>query len=68
MRVLIIEDSLVGRLLHTVLERDGHEPVLVDNGTDGWRVLTAPAAPPELLILDRMLPDVDGADLLARLR
>ncbi|GAA3973812.1 response regulator [Actinomadura viridis] len=67
MRVLIVEDSRVGQLLRTVLERDGHEAVLVGEGEDGWRRLTG-ASPPELLVLDRMLPDMDGADLLARLR
>ncbi|GAA4096831.1 response regulator [Actinomadura miaoliensis] len=68
MRVLIIDDDPgVGRLLRTVLERDGHEAVLAEDGEHGWRELTG-AAPPQLLILDRMLPDMDGADLLARLR
>ncbi|MEU9021776.1 response regulator [Actinomadura sp. NPDC048394] len=67
MRVLIVEDSRVGQLLHTVLERDGHEPVVAENGTNGWRELTG-ATPPQMLILDRMLPDMDGADLLTRLR
>jgi DNA-binding response OmpR family regulator len=67
-RVLVIEDSQVGQLLRTILERDGHEAALAGDGTEGWRRLTDPAGPPELLILDRMLPDADGADLLARLR
>lgn len=68
MRVLIVEDDArVARLLHTVLKRDGHEVVLTESGQDAWRLLTE-AEPPLLLILDRMLPDMDGAALLARLR
>ncbi|TDD85608.1 response regulator transcription factor [Actinomadura darangshiensis] len=67
MRVLIVEDSRVGQLLCTVLERDGHEPVLAGDGATGWREVTG-ADPPQMLILDRMLPDMDGADLLTRLR
>ncbi|KAB2385931.1 response regulator [Actinomadura montaniterrae] len=67
MRVLIVEDSRVGQLLHTVLKREGHEPVLTEDGADGWRELTS-TNPPQMLILDRMLPDMDGAELLARLR
>ncbi|XRQ08760.1 response regulator [Actinomadura welshii] len=68
MRVLIVEDDArVARLLRTVLRRDGYETVLAERGDAGWRELTGPD-PPVLLILDRMLPDMDGADLLARLR
>ncbi|TDC48070.1 response regulator transcription factor [Actinomadura sp. KC345] len=68
MRVLIVEDDPgVGRLLRMLLERDGHEAVLAEDGARGWSGLTGPAAP-HLLILDLMLPDMDGADLLARVR
>jgi DNA-binding response OmpR family regulator len=68
MRVLIVEDdSRVARLLRMILEGYGHETILAEDGADGWRSLTC-AIPPQLLILDRMLPDMDGADLLARLR
>jgi DNA-binding response OmpR family regulator len=67
-RVLIIEDSGVGQLLRTLVKRDGHEPVLAGSGKEGWRLLMDQARPPDLLILDRMLPDVDGAEVLTRLR
>ncbi|MEO3825876.1 response regulator [Actinomadura sp. B10D3] len=67
MRVLIVEDSRVGQLLRAVLQRDGHEPVLAEDGENGWTLLgQAPA--PDLVVLDRMLPDMDGADFLGRLR
>ena len=68
MRVLIIEDSGVGQLLRTIVKRDGHEPVLAGTGKDGWRLLMDRDRPPDLLILDRMLPDMDGAEVLTRLR
>ena len=68
MLVVIVEDDPgVARLLRMLLERDGHEAVLAGSGEEGWRALTGPAAP-GLVILDRMLPDMDGADLLARVR
>lgn len=68
MLVLIVEDDAgVGRLLRMLLERDGHEALVADGGEQGWRALTGAAAP-GLLVLDRMLPDMDGADLLARVR
>ena len=65
--MLIVEDSRVGELLRVILERGGHEPVVAECGEDGWAQLGGPRRP-ELLILDRMLPDMDGADLLARMR
>jgi DNA-binding response OmpR family regulator len=68
MRVLIVEDDAqVARLLRIVLERDGHHVVVAGDGAAGHRALTGPAVP-DLLILDRMLPDMDGAELLAGLR
>ncbi len=67
MRVLIVEDSRVGQLLRIVMKRDGHEPLLAEDGENGWTMLSQDPGP-DLLVLDRMLPDMDGADLLARLR
>ncbi|MGI8330914.1 response regulator [Actinomadura scrupuli] len=68
MRVLIIDDdAAIRRLLRMIVEGEGHEVTLAGDGADGWRTLTGPL-PPDVLILDRMLPDMDGADLLRRLR
>lgn len=67
MRVVIVEDDPgVANLLRVVLERDGHEVVVARNGATARRELAG--RPPQLLILDRMLPDIDGADLVAGLR
>jgi CheY-like chemotaxis protein len=68
MRVLIVDDDPgTARLLCVLVERAGHQAVAVGDGTTGWRELTG-LDRPDLLILDRVLPDMDGADLLARLR
>src|SRR5262245_54108195 len=68
MRVLIIDDDRgVRRLLGTVLERDGYQTVQVEDAENGWLRLMGEDLP-QLLILDRMLPDMDGADFLARVR
>lgn len=68
MRVLIVDDDPgVRRLLRMIAERDGHEADLASDGDSAWRRLTTMPLP-QLLILDRMLPDIDGADLLARVR
>ncbi|WP_433183022.1 response regulator [Actinoallomurus sp. CA-150999] len=68
MRVLIVDDDPgVRRLLRVILERDGHEADLAGGGNEAWHRLTT-ASLPRLLILDRMLPDIDGADLVTRIR
>ena len=67
-RVLIVEDDArVGRLLRTIVERDGHEAVTAEDGETATRLL-AEHPLPDVMILDRMLPDADGVDLLDRLR
>jgi DNA-binding response OmpR family regulator len=69
MRVLIVDDDAgVVRLLRTLLARDGHEVSQAHDGSGGLAELAGAAVVPDLLILDRMLPDMDGAELLARLR
>ncbi|GAA4613453.1 hypothetical protein GCM10023195_58200 [Actinoallomurus liliacearum] len=68
MRVLIVDDDPgVRRLLQMIMERAGHEADLAGDGGEAWHRLTTVALP-RLLILDRMLPDIDGADLVARIR
>jgi DNA-binding response OmpR family regulator len=68
MRALIVDDDPgVRRLLRMIAERHGHEADLAGDGDDAWRRLTTMPLP-QLLILDLMLPDIDGVDFLARVR
>ena len=66
-RVLLAEDEPnIVVLLTFLLERAGYE-VAVE--TDGRQALdTALTAPPDVLILDVMLPELDGYEILRRLR
>jgi two-component system alkaline phosphatase synthesis response regulator PhoP len=66
-RILVIEDeqTLAEVLLYN-LEAEGHEVKLAGDGQAGlasWR-----ASPPSLVVLDVMLPHVDGFDLCRRMR
>lgn len=67
-RILIVEDDpdLV-TLVRRWLERDGH---LVEHAADGAAALQAllSAPLPHLVLLDVMLPKMDGFELLQRLR
>jgi DNA-binding response OmpR family regulator len=64
---LIIEDDRdVQRLIGTTLERAGCQAVLAGNGIDGLRIFFNRR--PDLVVLDMMLPDLDGWELCRRLR
>ncbi len=68
MRILIAEDDLISRtVLLGVLEKDGHEVIVTENGAEAWVALQQSDAPP-LAILDRMMPEMSGLDVVRRVR
>lgn len=65
--VLIIEDeSDLRRLLRLVLERAGHVVVDAPNGRSGLRAFHE--VRPDVVVLDIGLPDLDGWEVLQRIR
>jgi len=65
--VLLIEDDpLLRRGLELALGRRGHDVRSAAAGEPGWREFTATA--PDLVVLDLMLPDVDGFEVCRRIR
>lgn len=65
--ILIIEDERDLALgLRANLEIEGYEVSLAHEGEEGFR--HAMRGAPDLVILDLMLPDVDGYDVLRRMR
>jgi DNA-binding response OmpR family regulator len=66
-RILVVDDEpMVREVLVTYLEREGYA---VDQATDGKTALElAVSAKPDLIVLDVMLPEVDGFAVLTRLR
>jgi two-component system, OmpR family, KDP operon response regulator KdpE len=65
--VLLIEDELpIRRFLRTSLADQDYRVVEAENGKEALRL--AAQQPPDLVILDLGLPDVDGQDLLRQLR
>jgi DNA-binding response OmpR family regulator len=66
-RVLVIEDEpSISQLLRIVLENDGHEVLVADDGSRG--LATATRRSPEVIILDVMMPFMDGFAVLEALR
>ncbi|RDZ27152.1 response regulator transcription factor [Lysobacter silvisoli] len=67
MRVLLIEDDLhTAGFIAKGLREDGHAVDQADNGKDG--LFLATTEPYDALVLDRMLPGLDGLTLLQTLR
>jgi two-component system, cell cycle response regulator len=66
-RVLTIEDTPHNLELMTyLLEAGGHTVVPATNGTEG--IESARSSPPDLILLDIQLPDIDGYEVLSVLR
>jgi len=65
--ILVIDDDLtILRLLEQKLRSLGFEVQTGVSGADLWTHLEA--SPPDVLILDMVLPDADGVELLSQLR
>lgn len=66
-RILLVEDdpSLL-RAVSYMLEKEGYEVLTANNGLDG--LTKAKGENPDLLILDVMLPGIDGFEVCHRLR
>lgn len=66
-RVLVVDDE--ANLRHTLgyaLRQEGYEVLTAENGEDG--LATFRSAKPELVILDVMLPRIDGFEVCRRIR
>jgi DNA-binding response OmpR family regulator len=67
MRILVVEDdSLLAQGLTRILSRAGHAVDQAENGLQADKALRT--APYELVVLDIGLPDIDGFEVLRRLR
>jgi len=65
--ILVIEDEQpIRRFLRASLMNEGYRVTEASSGTEGLQIATA--QPPDLVILDLGLPDLDGQDVLQRLR
>ena len=69
-RVLIVDDDPVERQrLEGLLTRSGYHPLAVASGLDALSLLDNPDAPRiDAMILDLVMPDLDGMGVLARLK
>lgn len=64
--VFVEDDPLIVKIYTTRLKADGHEVYSAENGEDGLKVIAE--VKPDLIILDVMMPRVDGFGVLQRVR
>lgn len=68
MRILIAEDDLTSRMvLAAVLKKGGHQVTATANGAEAWTEMQKLGAP-QLAILDWMMPEMDGLEVVRRIR
>jgi two-component system, OmpR family, KDP operon response regulator KdpE len=66
-RVLVVDDEpALRRLLRTSLTAEGYEVIEAASGEEGWSVFQR--AKPDVILLDLGLPDVDGREVIKRVR
>lgn len=66
-KILIIEDDpSFSRAINHIIEKEGYDVITASNGLSGFRM--AQEEKPDLLILDVMLPGLDGFEICSRLR
>lgn len=66
-RILVIDDIPDNSfLLQTLLEAEGYQVDVADSGTAGLAKIEA--EPPDLVLLDVMMPDMNGYEVTQRIR
>ena len=67
-KILIVEDDdFLARMLSKTIEAEGYEVVMAGTGEEGWRKASTENGI-QLVLLDIMLTDLDGFEVLKRIR
>src|SRR5438128_163820 len=67
--LLVVEDDRsIAELIRLYLRRDGHTVEIVSNGATALHMITTDPARFSLVVLDLMLPGLDGRGLCRRVR
>ncbi len=66
--ILVVDDDLdIREALSNALQLEGYEVAVAANGREAWNSLRS-APPPALVLLDLMMPVLNGAEFLQLLR
>jgi len=66
-RVLVVDDTEDNLVLMTALLEDKYELLLAASGKEALAIIMS-QAPPDLILLDIMMPEMDGYEVLRRIR
>ncbi|MCP5103184.1 MAG: response regulator transcription factor, partial [bacterium] len=68
MRIMVAEDDATSRLiLESALSKWGYDVITAADGSGAWQMLQDPEAPP-LVLLDWMMPRMDGLEVCRKVR
>jgi len=65
---VVDDERVVRRALQRILERDGHTVVVAEGGREALEIYERQWKDLALVILDVMMPDLDGREVLRRMR
>lgn len=66
-RILVVDDIADNSfLLQTILESEGYQVEVANSGPDALNLIAA--APPDLVLLDVMMPEMSGFEVTQRIR
>ena len=67
--ILIVDDEPINLdIIRAHLENNNYELLMASNGHDAWSMLEAAPARFDVIILDRMMPGMDGMQLLSNIK
>jgi DNA-binding response OmpR family regulator len=68
MRVLVAEDDLLSRrMIEAMLEKWGYQVTTASDGDEAWELMQA-EDPPKLVILDWIMPGMEGVEVCRKVR
>lgn len=67
-KIMLVDDSSTNNLLYeSIFESEGYEVVVCDSGRNALKKISAKERP-DIILLDLMMPGIDGFDVLIKLK
>jgi CheY-like chemotaxis protein len=67
--ILVVDDEPLNlEIICDVLDDSRYVVTTAVNGEEGWQMLLAAPVPPDVIVLDRMMPVLNGIELLKRIK
>lgn len=67
--ILVVDDDVFNLdILKTYLKKSGYKTILAEGGVSAWELLKEEPKKYSLVLLDRMMPDMDGMEVLKKIK